>query len=52
MRRRHVYLARYMRVGPDYWESRTSAEARAYLSELSEVIRAENSTAREVEDHR
>lgn len=52
IRRRHVYLARYMRVGPDYWEHLPTTEVAAYLRVLGEVIKAENSTAREVEDHR
>lgn len=53
IRRRHVYLARYMRVGPEYWERLPVVEVREYLRELSELIASESKTssiARKAED--
>jgi len=42
-----VYLARYARISPEFWENREINELRAYYEATGDLVQAENSPRQE-----
>jgi hypothetical protein len=42
-----VYLSRYARIPPDYWEHREVLEMRQYLEATGNLVKRENSPMRD-----
>lgn len=42
-----VYLSRYARIPPDYWENREVLEMRQYLEATGNLVKRENSPVRD-----
>ncbi len=44
-----VYLARYARISPDFWEGRETNELRAYYKATIELVNEESAISRTIE---